>query len=41
MAVAMNSSVRGLFAFVAAEIAVPLQVSQGHNSSLKARSEVL
>jgi hypothetical protein len=33
MAVATNSSVRGLFAFVAAEIAIPLQVSQGHNSS--------
>jgi hypothetical protein len=41
MAVATNSSVRGLFAFVAAGIAVPLQVSQGYNNSLKARSEVL
>ena len=31
-AVATNSSFRGLFAFVAAEIAVPLQVSQRHPS---------
>jgi hypothetical protein len=38
MAVAANSSFRGLFAFVAAEIAVPLQVS--HNSSQEARSDV-
>jgi hypothetical protein len=39
MAVATNSSFRGLFAFVAAEIAVPLQVSQGHNSLQNVRSE--
>jgi dolichol kinase len=31
-AVATNSSFRGLFAFVAAEIAVPLQVSRRHLS---------
>jgi hypothetical protein len=31
-AVATSSSFRGLFAFVAAEIAVPLQVSRHHNS---------
>ena len=29
-AVAANSSIRGLFAFVAAEMAVPLQVSRRH-----------
>jgi hypothetical protein len=40
MAVATNSSFRGLFAFISAEIAVPLQVSPSHNSLRKAKSEV-
>lgn len=39
IAIAANSSFRGLFAFVAAEIAVPLQVSQDHNSSQNVGSE--
>jgi hypothetical protein len=37
-AVATNSSFRGLFAFIAAEIAVPLQVSQ-HRGSLNISSK--
>jgi len=39
-AVATNSSFRGLSAFVAAEIAVPLQVSQCHNSLWNIGSKV-